>query len=60
MIRFGELPTPAHCLQVLATGYQRQRLAAAEHLSLLTPGTPLFNVAAPAWRQQRLLAKRAV
>ena len=56
----GELPTPAHCLQVLATGYQRQRLAAAEHLSLLTPGTPLFNVAAPAWRQQRLLAKRAV
>ena len=56
----GEPPTPAHCLQILKTGHQRQRLAAAEYLSLLTPGTPLFNVAAPAWRQQRLLAKMGV
>ena len=56
----GQPPTAAHCLQILRTGNQRQRLAAAEHLSLLTPGTPLFNVAAPAWRQQRLLAKMGV
>jgi hypothetical protein len=41
----------------LKTGFQRQRIAAAEYLTLLAPGTPLFNTAAPAWRQQRLLAK---
>ena len=52
----GEPPSPAHCLAVLRTGFQRQRIAAAEYLSLLTPGTPLFNCAAPAWRQQRWLA----
>jgi uncharacterized protein (TIGR02270 family) len=51
----GAVPTPATCLEVLKTGFQRQRIAAAEYLSLLTPGTPLFNTAAPAWRQQRLL-----
>ncbi len=53
----GAPPTPAHCLSVLKTGFQRQRIAAAQYLSLLTPGTPLFNTAAPAWRQQRLLAQ---
>jgi uncharacterized protein (TIGR02270 family) len=52
----GEQPSPAHCLVVLKTGFQRQRIAAAEYLCLLTPGTPLFNCAAPAWRQQRWLA----
>ena len=51
----GEVPSPPHCLSVLETGFQRQRIAAAEYLSLLQPGTPLFNVAAPSWRQQRLL-----
>jgi uncharacterized protein (TIGR02270 family) len=51
----GAAPTPANCLDVLKTGFQRQRIAAAEHLTLLTPGTPLFNISAPTWRQQRLL-----
>jgi len=48
---------PGHCLSVLRTGFQRQRIAAADHLSLLAPGTPLFNTAAPAWRQQWLLSQ---
>jgi len=52
----GEVPTPAICLEVLKTGFQRQRIAAAEYLSLFVPGTPLFNTAAPTWRQRRLLA----
>ena len=55
----GEPPSPAHCLNVLGSGFQRQRHAAAEHLSLLRPGTPLFNTAAPTWRQKRLLAQRS-
>lgn len=50
---------PDHCLAVLRAGTQRQRIAAAEHLSLMSPGTPLFNTAAPAWRQQRLLSRMA-
>ena len=53
----GEPPSTAHCRSVLKTGIQRQRIAAAEYLCLLQPGTPLFNVAAPAWRQERLLAQ---
>jgi uncharacterized protein (TIGR02270 family) len=53
----GEPPSPAHCLGVLKTGFQRQRIAAAEYLCLIKPGTPMFNTAAPAWRQQRLLAQ---
>jgi|EndMetStandDraft_4_1072995.scaffolds.fasta_scaffold69761_2 uncharacterized protein (TIGR02270 family) len=52
----GEPPSPAHCLSVLRNGFQRQRGAAAQYLRLLTPGTPMFNTSAPAWRQQRLLA----
>lgn len=46
-----------HCVDVLRNGYQRQRILAAHYLCLLNPGTPLFNTSAPAWRQQRLLAK---
>jgi uncharacterized protein (TIGR02270 family) len=46
-----------NCLQVLKEGFQRQRIAAAYYLSLLNPGTPLFEWRAPAWRQQRLLAQ---
>jgi uncharacterized protein (TIGR02270 family) len=53
----GKPPTWEHCLDVLKNGYQRQRIAAAEYLSLLRPGTPLFNTSAPAWRQKRLLDK---
>jgi len=56
----GELPSPGHCVRVLSTGYQRQRIAAAQYLSLLTPGTPLFDTRAPALRQRRLLARMTV
>lgn len=53
----GAAPSWEHCLQVLKDGYQRQRVAAAHYLCLLRPGTPLFNCAAPAWRQKRLLER---
>jgi uncharacterized protein (TIGR02270 family) len=49
--------TSGHCIEVLKTGYQRQRILAAHYLCLLDPGTPLFNTSAPASRQQRLLAE---
>ena len=55
-----EPPSTAHCLDVLKNGFQRQRMAAAIYLCLLKPGTPLFNTAAPAWRQARLLATMGV
>lgn len=55
----GAAVTMEHCITVLEEGYQRQRIAAAEYLCLLHPGTILFNTAAPAWRQQRWLAKMA-
>ncbi len=48
--------THEHCIDVLKSGYQHQRILAAQYLCLLDPGTPLFNTSAPAWRQQRLLA----
>ena len=51
----GEIPTPESCRGALRAGFQRQRRTAAEYLSLLVPGAPLFNTLAPAWRQQRLL-----
>jgi hypothetical protein len=44
-------------LNLLKNGFQRQRMAAAIYLCPLKPGTLLFNCAAPAWRQQRLLAQ---
>jgi uncharacterized protein (TIGR02270 family) len=53
----GQPVTREHCVHVLKTGYQRQRILAAHYLCLLDPGTPLFNTSAPAWRQQRLLEK---
>jgi uncharacterized protein (TIGR02270 family) len=53
----GAPVTREHCINVLKTGYQRQRILAAHYLCLLEPGTPLFNTSAPAWRQQRLLAQ---
>jgi uncharacterized protein (TIGR02270 family) len=52
----GEPLNRENCLRVLKEGFQRQRIAAAIYLSLLNPGTPLFEWRAPAWRQQRLLA----
>ena len=53
----GAAVTREHCLDVLKNGYQRQRILAAHYLVLMEPGTPLFNTSAPAWRQERLLAK---
>jgi uncharacterized protein (TIGR02270 family) len=52
----GKPVTREHCIDVLKTGYQRQRILAAHYLCLLDPGTPLFNTSAPARRQQKLLA----
>ncbi len=51
----GAALTEKLCLQVLARGYQRQRMLAARHLCLMRPGTPLFDTAWPAWRQLRHL-----
>jgi hypothetical protein len=51
----GAPPSPEHCTQVLREGCQRQRAVAARHVCLAKPGTPLFAIAAPAWRQQRQL-----
>jgi uncharacterized protein (TIGR02270 family) len=53
----GAPVTHAHGLDVLKNAAQRQRILAAHHLCLLTPGTPLFNTSAPAWRQRTLLAQ---
>ncbi len=51
----GKPITAEHCQDVLVSGYQRQRIAAALELSLTQPGRALFEVRAPGWRQQRLL-----
>ncbi|UHD16112.1 TIGR02270 family protein [Thiocapsa bogorovii] len=44
-----------HCTEVLRNGFQRQRAAATEYLCLLNPGSTLFPIRAPAWRQKRWL-----
>jgi uncharacterized protein (TIGR02270 family) len=46
----------ASCVDILKTGFQRQRVNAGLHVSLLNPGTVLFNTSAPAPRQRGLLA----
>lgn len=51
----GKPITPEHCVHVLKTGYQRQRVIAAHYRSLIQPGSVLFPTSAPAWRQQKLL-----
>jgi uncharacterized protein (TIGR02270 family) len=51
----GQPITVESLRQALKTGYQRQRAAAAIELALLKPGRPLFEVRAPARRQQQLL-----
>jgi uncharacterized protein (TIGR02270 family) len=53
----GEPLNRENCMRVLKEGFQRQRIAAALYLPLLSPGTPLFEWRAPAWRQQRELAQ---
>ena len=45
---------------VLRDGRQRQRAAAALELAIRNPGQPLFNVAAPGFRQQQILGKGEV
>jgi len=55
----GAPPSAEQALQVLKTGCQRQRALAAQWRCLLRAGTPLWNVAAPAWRQQQALAASA-
>jgi len=52
----GQPITAAHCQDVLRTGYQRQRNAAAFELALMEPEAPLFETRAPGFRQQRQLA----
>jgi uncharacterized protein (TIGR02270 family) len=52
----GKPITPEHCVHVLKTGFQRQRVIAAHYRCLIEPGTVLFPTSAPAWRQQKLLA----
>lgn len=51
----GQPVSGAACVQTLREGFQRRRVAAALHRSLLEPGMPLFATSAPAWRQQRWL-----
>jgi len=55
----GAPTTPEQCTRVLREGFQRQRIAAARWLCLLSPGSMLFATGAPAWRQQRRLAPGA-
>jgi uncharacterized protein (TIGR02270 family) len=43
-------------IEVLKSGRQRQRAAAALELAILQPGKPLFNIRAPGFRQQQWLA----
>ncbi len=51
----GKLISRDHSMQILKEGFQRQRIAANQHLCLLESGAQLFPVSAPAWRQQRWL-----
>lgn len=53
----GKPISSKHYMQVLKDGFQRQRIAAAQYLSLLNLGSQLFPTSAPAWRQQRWLSK---
>jgi hypothetical protein len=53
----GSAADKAQCQRVLREGTQRQRAVAALLLVLAQPGSVLFNIAAPAWRQQRWLSK---
>ena len=51
----GKPISEEQCQHVLRYGYQRQRAAAAIELAMMHPGTPLFNVKAPGFRQQEML-----
>jgi hypothetical protein len=43
------------CKQVLRTGRQRQRAAAALELAMRRRGSPLFEVRSPGFRQVKVL-----
>ncbi len=55
----GKPITPEWCERVLRIGKQRQRAAAAIELAILRPGSVLFEVRAPGFRQQKLLQYRS-
>jgi uncharacterized protein (TIGR02270 family) len=52
----GKPISEQQCQHVLRHGYQRQRSAAAIELVMMKPDQPLFEVRAPGFRQQKLLA----
>jgi uncharacterized protein (TIGR02270 family) len=52
----GKPVTDQHCREVLRSGMQRQRLAAALELALADPALPLFETRAPGLRQRQLLS----
>jgi len=52
----GEPLSVAACIETLKQGNQRQRALACRQLCLLNPGTPVFNIYAPAWRQRQKLS----
>ncbi|HEV7575704.1 MAG TPA: TIGR02270 family protein [Caldimonas sp.] len=56
VLLLGGVPGRQQCELVLRDGLQRQRLIAAVRLKLFEPEAAMFNVAAPSWRQQRLLS----
>ncbi|MCG7990762.1 MAG: TIGR02270 family protein [Candidatus Thiodiazotropha lotti] len=51
----GAQITREQCIEVLKTGYQRQRRAAAMELAIFDQQQPLFNTSATAIRQSQLL-----
>ena len=52
----GAPPSREACAEVLRSGFQPNRIAAAQYGSLIDPGTPLFDTSAPAWLQRNRLA----
>jgi uncharacterized protein (TIGR02270 family) len=53
----GKPMSEANLQNALREGRQHQRAAAALELAIRNPGQPLFNIAAPAYRQSALLAQ---
>lgn len=51
----GQPVSPKNCRTILATGFQRQRMAAALEIALMEPRRPLFETRDRGYRQQRLL-----
>lgn len=55
----GKSIAPESLQQVLRSGFQRQRAAAALELAMRQSGRPLFEVREPGFRQQKILALHA-